>query len=223
MGSVKFKNITGIILGSRDSGDNDKVFVIFSPEVGKINLVGYGANRFKNRFAGKANISNVVRCLIRYPSSIDKMISMEEIEVIADFFSFFRGNLLKMSYASYIGEVINITVPQEVFDSYVYNLAIKCLYDLSRTEDEIDIMKNSISFSVGIIKNMGVMPYIKGERISIPSKKVLLSVLANKDFNIEKKTALEIFEWIESKILEGIPTKNIVSLSLMKDYISRTL
>ena len=117
MGSnKKFRRVKGIVLGTKDVGESDKLVVLFSPELGKCNLIAYGSNRFKSRFSNKINMSNVIRGWVRFPQGINKIPSLEDAEVLADFFDLIRGNPLKIFSTNFAVEIINLFVPFEVFD-----------------------------------------------------------------------------------------------------------
>jgi DNA repair protein RecO len=215
----RFRNITGLVLGTKDTRDYDKVVVVFSPELGKVNLVCYGANRFKSRFSNKINVSNIIRGMVRYPSSIDKMISLEDVEVLADFFSFFKGNISKLSTLYMAMEIINLTLPYEVFDEYLYSITIKFLKDLAEVEEREKIFYLLADFSIRVLKNLGVLPYLKEEKgLSQKSRNYLISVLTGRDIpSLGNENISEILDWIENKILRFSSGQRIVSKDLVKE------
>ncbi len=219
MVNKKFRNITGIVLGTKDTRDYDKVVVVFSPELGKVNLVCYGANRFKSRFSNKINVSNIIKGMARYPSSIDKMISLEDVEVLADFFSFFRGKISKLSILYMAMEIINLTLPYEVFDEYLYSITIRFLKDLVEVEEKDKIFYLLANFSIKVLKNLGVLPYLKEEKgLSQKSRNYLISVLTGKDVpDLGNENIVEILDWIESKILKFSSGRRIVSKDLVRE------
>ena len=221
MVNKKFRNITGIVLGTKDTRDYDKVVVVFSPELGKVNLVCYGANRFKSRFSNKINVSNIIKGMARYPSSIDKMISLEDVEVLADFFSFFRGKISKLSILYMAMEIINLTLPYEVFDEYLYSITIRFLKDLVEVEEKDKIFYLLANFSIKVLKNLGVLPYLKEEKgLSQKSRNYLISVLTGKDVpDLGNENIVEILDWIESKILKFSSGRRIVSKDLVRESI----
>jgi|GEM_PF-2353097 len=220
----KFRNITGLVLGTKDTKDYDKIVVVFSPELGKVNLVCYGANRFKSRFSNKINASNIIRGMIRYPSSIEKMISLEDVEVLADFFSYFKGDIMKLSVLHMAMEIINLTLPYEVFDEYLYSLSIKFLKDLIECENKDTAFLLLTDFSIKILKNLGVLPYVKEEStLSQASRRYLIAIIVGKELpKLTMNDMYEILDWMENKILKFSSGSKIISKSLVKEALSES-
>ncbi|MGC8766769.1 MAG: DNA repair protein RecO [Brevinematia bacterium] len=215
----KFKNITGIVLGTRDIKDYDKMLIILSPELGKLHLMVYGANRFKSRFSNKINNANIIKGFIRYPNSLDKLPSIEDIEILVDFFGELKKNNFKLMIVNFITEITNLVVPIEVFDEEIYNLIIRALQELTEKDNENDNFNTLTKFCISLLKNQGILPFIKTETLSDRTKRYVIRVMkGNYPDEVGKEIKLEFLEWFSRKISTIIP-KKIISIEMLNYFI----
>lgn len=216
----KFKRVTGIVIGTKDVGEGDKLVVLFSPELGKYNLMAYGANRFKSRFSNKINTSNVIRGWVRFPSSLDKIPSLEDAEVLADFFDEFKSNSEKLFYINFISEVVYYVIPFEVFDEMLYDSMLKLFSKFVEVSSRDEIFMWFAKFLIDFLKLQGVFPYIKDENIKSKTKAFILSLMKGKDFyDLDVETKFDFIEWFISKVEKLVGSKKIVSFELLKVVI----
>lgn len=216
----KFQKITGIVLGTKDMGDFDKVAVILSPEIGKSNLALYGANRFKSRFSNIVDMCNVIRGLVRYSSNPEKIPSLQEVEVVRNFFDHLKTKTSKLYYSSLISEVSNLVVPYEVFDEDLYNLMVMSLNALVNSDsDEKEFIVVS-KFLVSLLKIQGVLPYIKNENISDRTKRFIISILkGNDDIETDRDIKYEFLKWFLEKLSRITGGKKVISIHLVNQVI----
>lgn len=216
----KFKRITGIVIGTKDVGEGDKLVVLFSPELGKYNLMAYGANRFKSRFSNKINTSNIIRGWVRFPSSVDKIPSLEDVEVLAAFFDEFKNDPEKLFYINFVSEVLYYVIPFEVFDEMLYDSLLKLFSKFVELSDKNEVFVYFAKFLVDFLKLQGVLPYIKEESINSKTKAFILSLLRGGTFsNLDVETKVEFLEWFISKIQKLVGSKKIISFDLIKVII----
>lgn len=213
----KFKRFSGIILGTKDVGESDKLVVIFSPELGKYNIMAYGANRFKSRFSNKINMSNIVRGFIRLPSGIDRIPSLEDISVVMNFFDHFRHDPFKLFGVNLILESIYASVPMEVFDEELYNLVIKIFSKLVETENGNEVFLVVSTFLIVFLRLQGILPFIKEEKdISNKTKSFIISLLKDNTLEyVPDETKLEFLRWFERNIQKISGNKRLISIDLI--------
>lgn len=216
----KFKRITGLVLGTKDVGEGDKLVILLSPELGKYNLMAYGANRFKSRFSNKINTSNIIRAWVRFPSSVDKIPSLEDIEVLVPFFDEFKSEPEKLFYVNFVSEVVYYSIPNEVFDEDLYNVLLKFFSRLVESSQKDEVFRHFAKFLIDFLKLQGILPYIKEENIKPKTKAFIVSIMKEGDFsNLDFNTKLDFIEWIISKIQKVIGNRKIISFDLVKVVI----
>lgn len=216
----KFRRITGLVLGTKDVGEGDKLVILLSPELGKYNLMAYGANRFKSRFSNKINTSNIIRAWVRFPSSVDKIPSLEDIEVLVPFFDEFKSEPEKLFYVNFVSEVVYYSIPNEVFDEDLYNVLLKFFSRLVESSQKDEVFRHFAKFLIDFLKLQGILPYIKEENIKPKTKAFIVSIMKGGDFsNLDFNTKLDFIEWIIAKIQKVIGNRKIISFDLVKVVI----
>ena len=95
--------INGLVIGERELGDNDKLLTILSERYGKVVAIGKGVKSIKNR--------NMCCCQPFTYASFNlrkrgKYYFITESDLIENFFDI-RNDILKLSLASYLCELIN--------------------------------------------------------------------------------------------------------------------
>ncbi|AGB41790.1 DNA repair protein RecO [Halobacteroides halobius DSM 5150] len=143
-----------IVLRHYELGEADKIIVLFSRNKGKIRVVAKGVRKTKSSLAaglepftynhilvyqGKSDLGNLSQCDIK------------------DSFSSLKDDILKMTAASYLAELVNeLTVDhqphQDIFDLLL--LTLKLLDQL----DEIDLLLRT--FELKLLNLLGYQPYI---------------------------------------------------------------
>ncbi|MCS7298585.1 MAG: DNA repair protein RecO [Spirochaetia bacterium] len=216
----RFQKITGIVLGTKDIGDFDKIVVILSPEIGKSNLALYGANRFKSRFSNIVNMCNVIRGLVRYSPNPEKIPSLQEAEMVKNFFDHLKIKTSKLYYSILISEVSNLVIPYEVFDEDLYNLLVMSLNALVNSDsDEEDFIVVS-KFLISLLKIQGVLPYIKNENIGDRTKVFIISILkGNDNIKTDRNIKYEFLKWFLGKLSVITGGKEVISIHLVKEII----
>lgn len=217
--SSKFRRITGIILGTKDIKDYDKMVIILSPEIGKANLVAYGGNRFKSRFSNKINSSNIIKGLVRYPNSLEKLPSLEDVELLVDFFGELKKDPFKIIIVNFIIEVINLILPPDIFDEEIYNVLIKVFRELLEEGNEEYNFITLMKFCIVVLKTQGILPFIKNESISDKTKRCIIKIIKGENLvEVERDVKVEFIEWFSKKISPLIPRK-LISVELLRNFI----
>ncbi|MFN4245196.1 MAG: DNA repair protein RecO [Brevinematia bacterium] len=217
----KFRRVTGIVLGAKEVGEADKLVVLFSPELGKFNVIAYGSNRLKSRFSNKINMSNVVRCWVRFPQEINKIPSLEETEVLANFFDLVKEEPLKVFSINFAVEVINLFVPLEVFDAELNNLAIKFFEDLVTSKNDDETFYVLSKFLVNFLRVQGILPYVKNEKdLNYSTKLFVISILKNREYTqVDTKTKLDFLDWFSRKVEKTIAPRKLISIELIREVL----
>lgn len=144
----------GIILRSRIFGEADKILTIFTKEKGKIEAVARGARRPRNRLVGASQQFTYLRTLIFEGKSIDQL---SQAEIIRSF-STLRDNLIKMAYATWWSELMDIFLPLEEANPEVFRFFIAGLLVLEKAEEPAMVSR---AFELRLLKYFGFQPVLE--------------------------------------------------------------
>ncbi|MCI5636164.1 MAG: DNA repair protein RecO [Sarcina ventriculi] len=129
--------------------ENDKLLWIFTQELGKISVIAKGAKKSKNKLFSVTTPFCYGDYLVFKGKNL---YSLSEGKIRKSFQSFL-DNLEKLTYASYICELIDICIEDNEKNSYLYKECITCLYLLNT--DAIDYETLIRAFELKILKATG--------------------------------------------------------------------
>src|SRR5690554_1929461 len=106
----------GIVLRTRPLGEADKILTLLTRDRGKIEVVARGARRPRNRLAAAAQPFSYLKVLIFAGKGLDQL---SQAEIIKSFGPI-RENLVKMAYASFWSEFLDLLLPLEEENSELF-------------------------------------------------------------------------------------------------------
>ncbi len=110
-----------LILRSRDYGEGDKIVTMFSPERGKESAIAKGAARSKSSLRGVVQpFSHVRLAIAKGRGSLHIVTQGEVIESFAPL----RQELEKITYASYLAELVDAGMPERKPNADLFLLAL---------------------------------------------------------------------------------------------------
>ena len=113
---MKLYKTEALVLRSRDCGRGDKLLILYSRELGKIKVMAHGAARPSSRKRGAVQLFTRANFLIRRGREMDSVSQCEGVEM----FSYLREDLEKISYASYLFELVDVFTPEgEASDPFI--------------------------------------------------------------------------------------------------------
>ncbi len=127
---MKLYKTEALVLRSRDCGRGDKLLILYSRELGKIKVMAHGAARPSSRKRGAVQLFTRANFLIRRGREMDSVSQCEGVEM----FSYLREDLEKISYASYLFELVDVFTPEGEASEPLYLLLLTTLR-LMATED----------------------------------------------------------------------------------------
>ncbi|MCL6634696.1 MAG: DNA repair protein RecO [Peptococcaceae bacterium] len=142
-----------IVLRARDCGNGDKLLVLYSREHGKIKVMAHGAARPSSRKRGAVQPFTRTKFLIRRGRELDSVSQCEGVEM----FSFLRGDLEKISYASYLAELVDALTPEEEPNEPLFLLLLETL----RLMGEGDAEMLARAFEIRAAGFMGYRPVLE--------------------------------------------------------------
>lgn len=146
----------GIILKEVNVGEADKILTIFSKSKGKISGSAKGARRPKSRLIAGTQLF----CYSEFVLFKGKdMYSINSCDVIEPFYEI-REDLVKLTYAAHINEIIIDIVQEEQPSSKVLQLFLNSLYMLAKTDKSPQLITRV--FEIRLMSILGYAPYVMG-------------------------------------------------------------
>lgn len=108
---IRTRVVEGIIIKQRDFGEADRLYGVFTKQMGKITVLGRGVRRIRSRRGGNLDVLNNVILTLAQGQSMYLVTEAQTINA----FSAIKENLSKVFYGYYICELIDgLTAEQEV-------------------------------------------------------------------------------------------------------------
>ena len=146
----------GVILKEINVGEADKIVTIFSKNKGKITGSAKGARRPKSRFVAGSQLF----CYSEFVLFKGKdMYSINSCDVIEPFYEI-RNDLVKLTYAAHINEIVIDNVQEEQPSSKVLQLFLNSLYMLAKTEKAPEQIARV--FEIRLMAILGYAPLVIG-------------------------------------------------------------
>lgn len=157
----------GVIIKAQDYKENDKLIWIYTEEVGKATFIARGSKKSKSKFLS----ITLPLCYGDYVLFKGKnLYNLQEGKIINSFQSLL-DNLDKLTYSSYICELIDICVQEGEVDTKLFKDFITCLYLLSTDALDYEILIRA--FELRLLKATGYG--IEFDRCSICKKNISTS------------------------------------------------
>lgn len=146
----------GVIIKELNVGEADKILTIFSKNKGKIAGAAKGARRPKSRLIAGAQLF----CYSEFVLFKGKdMYSINSCDVIEPFYEI-RNDLVKLTYAAHINEIIIDNVQEEQPSSRVLQLFLNSLYMLSKSDKSPEQITRV--FEIRLMAILGYAPSVMG-------------------------------------------------------------
>lgn len=146
----------GVVIRQTKYSESDKILTIFTKDRGKIQAIAKGARRPKSRLMG----STEVFCYSEFLMYNGKgLYNINQGEIIDSFYSL-REDIYKLSYATFILELVDSSVLEEEANDILFELLIKTLKVLSTMNTLEDYKKLLLAFQIKYISFVGFRPQL---------------------------------------------------------------
>lgn len=143
---MKLYKTEAVVLRARDCGDGDKLLILYSREYGKIKVMAHGVAKPSSRKRGAVQPFTHTKFLLHRGREIDSVSQCEGVEM----FSFLRGDLEKISHASYLAELVEALTPEGEPHESLFTLLLATLR-LMEAEDAEMLARAFEIRSVGLL------------------------------------------------------------------------
>lgn len=129
---MKRYNTQAFVLKSIKYKDADKIFTLFSKDLGKLSAVARGVRKISSRRAGNLDTLNLVSISIR--ENLNAFSDIEEVKTLESFKDL-KKDLRKSLKAYYLIELIHKSIEEGEQNEELFNLLQKSLKILQNTSD----------------------------------------------------------------------------------------
>ncbi len=147
------EKIEGIIISEKTYSETSKIIDIITKKYGKISVLAKGAKTLKSKVRSSSTKLTLGCFNIVYKEG--KLSSLVDIDVI-NFYKNIKKDIIKISYASYILELVEQVIKQNMSDELYDNL----LAALNKIEDGLDPLVITNILELKCLNYLGVMPVI---------------------------------------------------------------
>jgi DNA repair protein RecO (recombination protein O) len=152
-----YNNTLAMVLGSTDYGESDRIITFYTADYGKVKGVAKGVRKSRRRFVNKLEpFSNIN--LSFFHKENRELVRVEECKIIYDF-SNIKTDIEKLSYGSYMLELLGAMTREGQKNTPAFNLLLKFLEMLDEGENPEKVV---IFFEMRLLSILGYHPHMDG-------------------------------------------------------------
>jgi len=119
--------VTGVVLGSTDFGEADRLIHLLTRDRGRITAHARGARRSRKRYGGKLDRFSLVRCHLR--ARRGNRVAMGDVDLLQPFLGI-RSDLVRTAMADHMIELVRIIARDGESDEVLFGLVVRTLSTL---------------------------------------------------------------------------------------------
>jgi len=147
--------VQALIIRSKNFKENDKLITFYSPEKGKQTAIAKGVLKEKSSLRG--SVQPFCYCRLSLAKGRGNLDIITQGQVIEPFLRL-RTDLERIAYASYIAELLNISVPEKKPDSGLFALLLAA-FSLLELHDDLPLTRHF--FELKLLAALGLAPYLE--------------------------------------------------------------
>lgn len=210
---MKSQNLTGIILGHKNLGENDKLLFLYTEELGKIKAIAKGARKITSKFTGHLETLNICTFSVYFGPRNTILTEIITLKI----FKKIREDLKKLNCGLQIAEITNELIFENQRIEGLADLIEKNLQKLNIGAKPFLVTQ---SYIVKLLDLIGLIPDFKTTASTLEFKYLkLLNFLKLRPLNEIEKIKLTI---PEEKTLRTL-LKNMVENQIEKSLKSLTI
>ena len=148
---TEFKQ-NGLVISERDLGENDKILTVLTEKYGKLPVIAKGAKSVRNRHLPSTQLFCYASFGLRKKGNFYYVVDSDLIENYYEI----RNDLLKLSLASFICDVINDVTQEGNNDDEILRLTLNMLYAISKDIKPLEVIR--ATFEVRLASELGFSP-----------------------------------------------------------------
>lgn len=147
--------MTGVVVGTVDVGENDRILTLLTRESGRLSARARGARRSARRFAGRTDLFCLVHA--RLTGAADRLV-LVDVDLVEPFLGL-RERLEAMALASYATELATAATPEGHAQPRVFGLLVEALAVLAEPGAPIGAPL-ARAFELALLDAAGLMPVL---------------------------------------------------------------
>lgn len=140
------RKLEGVIVGTKDIGEQDRLIFLFTPQEGRIRVLAKGIRKINSKRVGSLELGKKIKFLLNYGNNLDIITEVEEIGLPA----LFRKDDAKVSSLLLVCELVNSFLPEKEKNIEVYELFLKTLEEIEKKRVEA-----IVKFEFSLLKELG--------------------------------------------------------------------
>lgn len=132
---TKLYTVDALVIKGYDYGEADKILTLYTREQGKVQAIAKGVRKPTSRIRGGVQLFTHSRMLLYRGRTLDTVTQAESQEVFAGI----REDLIRLTCASYISELLDAAVPDREPNQRIFILTLMCLGLLLGDDPELSI------------------------------------------------------------------------------------
>ena len=207
--------VEGIVIKEKVYSETSKIIDVITPKYGKISILAKGARRIKSPFRSSTTKLTYGKFNIRYKK--DKLSILTDSEIV-NFYKNIKTDLTKITYASYILDLVNQVLEEENYKEIFTNL----IYSLEKIENNINPLAITNVLELKCLNYLGVMPVL--DSCSVCGSKSVITIsprtggfICGDCYKNEKIVDKKVLKLI--KIYSEIDIKKIDKIDVDKNII----
>jgi len=146
--SYQVFKVNGIVLEEKEVGESDKLFLVFSKEFGKIEVLGKGIRKIKAKLKSFFQILNYISLEIVKGKNF--FIAIDG--VLKENFPYPKRNLMTFRNSLYVSFLVNHFLKPEIKEESLFDLFLQSLYEIGKGEKSLEALR---FFEWNFLKNLG--------------------------------------------------------------------
>ncbi len=150
------RQVKGIILQKQDYRENDRLFSLYTDELGKIEAVARGARKIKSKMAGHLELFSIINLMVAPGRTYYQIAGADQIKNLLNI----KKDLAKTVLGSFCLEIVDVFTKPEHPDSKIYELLEEILkiFNNSEVKDFLKMYSLSKFFVLKILSFLGWTP-----------------------------------------------------------------
>lgn len=150
----KLYSVEALVIRSRDFGEADKILTLYTKQQGKVQAIAKGVRKPVSRLRGGVQPFAYIRLLMYRGKTLDTVTQSENIRA----FAALREDLVRLSAASYLSELLEAAVPEREPHEGIFQLAIISMELLQLGEAQTTVR----FFELHLLDLLGYRPMLFG-------------------------------------------------------------
>ena len=205
--------VNGLVIRESDHGENDKLLTILTEKHGKLYVIGKGVKSVRSRHLASCQLFSYASFNFRKKGN---MYYITDSDLIEDYYDI-RDDILKLSLAAYICDIVCEVSREEVDESDILRLTLNTLFAIAKNIRPLEIIRAAFELRTAV--ECGFMPDLTGCE-SCGDKNPTFSCLdiMNGHYICEKCRNNANFTFVKDSFYEmGVPRPiSIISYSVLQ-------